>query len=92
MNEQEKNDQEQKKLADLLKQSFPPMDPEPPRDLWPKMRRRLEEGTGARPWFLDLFSAAKLSSVPWFDWALLAVLVATVCVFPRSIPIWLYHF
>ena len=88
MNEQE----QQKKLTELLKQSFVPTHPELASDLWPKMRRRLDEGTGGRPWYLALFSAAKLSAVPWFDWALLAALVVSLCVFPRSIPIWLYHF
>jgi hypothetical protein len=88
MNEQD----QQKKLTDLLKQSFAPMHPEPPGDLWPKMLRRLDEGAGARPWYRALFSAGRLSSVPWFDWALLAVLVVSLCVFPRAIPIWLYHF
>ena len=88
MNEQE----EQKKLTDLLKQSFAPVDPEPPSDLWPKMLRRLGEQADARPWYLAPFSAGRLSSVPWFDWVLLVVLVVGLCAFPRSIPIWLYHF
>ena len=88
MNEQE----EQKKLSDLLKQSFAPMPSEPPTDLWPKMLRRLDEGTGARPGYRAPFLAGRLSSVPWFDWALLVLLVISLCVFPRSIPIWLYHF
>jgi hypothetical protein len=86
------NEQEQKKLADLLKQSLPPMSRELGRDLWPKMLHRVDEGARGRQWLAVLFSPTALSSVPWFDWALLAVLVVGVCAFPRSIPIWLYHF
>lgn len=82
----------EKKLADLLKQSIAPVSCDPRRDLWPEMRRRLDEGTDARPWFAALFSPDRLLAAPWFDWALLAALVVAVCVFPRSIPIWLYHF
>ncbi len=85
-------EQEQKKLADLLKESLTPMNRELNRDLWPKMLRRFEESSGNRQWLSVLFSASALSSVPWFDWALLAGLVIGVCIFPRSIPIWLYHF
>jgi len=29
--------------------------------------------------------------VPWFDWALLAALVVWVALFPRAIPVLLYH-
>jgi hypothetical protein len=86
------NEQEQKKLADFLKKSLPPVDPELNCDLWAKMQGRLEQSPGTRQWLSVLFSASALSSVPWFDWALLAALVAGVCIFPKAIPIWLYHF
>jgi hypothetical protein len=56
------------------------------------MLRRFEQRSGNRHWLSALFSASALSSVPWFDWALLAVLIAGICIFPKSIPIWLYHF
>jgi hypothetical protein len=86
------NEQERKKLSDVLKQSLTPVDRELNRDLWPQMLRRFDHGSRDRQWFAVLFSAASLSSVPWFDWALLAVLIVGVCIFPRTIPIWLYHF
>jgi hypothetical protein len=86
------NENEQKKFAEQLKHSLKPINRELDRDLWPKMLRRLDAGARDRQWFAVLFSPAAISSVPWFDWALLAVLVAGVCVFPKSIPIWLYHF
>ena len=86
------NEKEHKNPADLVKQSFTPMNRELDRDLWPQMLRRLQAGDPDRHWPAVLFSPAALSSVPWFDWALLAALVVGACVFPRSIPIWLYHF
>ena len=86
------NEQEQKKFVGLVKQSLVPMSRELRRDLWPQMRRRLDERSRGRKWFAVLFSPVALSAVPWFDWVLLAILVVGVCVFPRSIPIWLYHF
>lgn len=92
MNEDQTNEEEQKKIASLLKLSVTPVDAELKRDLWPQMLRRLDETSSSRPWFSMMFSAAALSSVPWFDWALLAALIIGVCVFPNTIPIWLYHF
>jgi len=78
------NEHEEKTLADLLKRSVGPVNGELNRDLWPRMLRRLEQQDG-RQWF------TAMSSVPWFDWALLAVLILGVAMFPRAIPIWLYH-
>ncbi len=85
------NEEELKTLADLLKQSLRPMNRELRRDLWPQMLKGLDERLHGRQWFAVLFSRAAFSSVPWFDWALLAALIIGVCAFPSSIPIWLYH-
>jgi hypothetical protein len=82
---------EQKGLADLLKRSVTPVNAELQRDLWPQMLRRLDERAAQRNWFAAMVYGS-LPAVPWFDWALLAVLVVSICVFPKSIPIWLYHF
>jgi hypothetical protein len=92
MTEEEMTEQGQKKLAELLKQSLTPMHSELDRDLWPKMLHRLDQGAGNRNWFAVLFSPAAVASVPWFDWALLALVIVGICIFPRSIPVWLYHF
>jgi len=92
MNEDDTNEQEQKGTADLLKQSVAPVGAELKRDLWPKMSRRFEEASSRRSWLSAMFSTTALSSVPWFDWALLAALIIGICVFPNTIPIWLYHF
>ncbi|MGP0018142.1 MAG: hypothetical protein ACLPHP_06205 [Candidatus Sulfotelmatobacter sp.] len=86
------NESEQKRLADLLKQSLKPMTAQLDRDLWPKMLQHFDQDARHQKWFAVLFSPAALASVPWFDWALLAVVIVGVCLFPKSIPVWLYHF
>lgn len=66
------------KLRELLQRSIAPMnDTELHRDLWPQMLQRLEQQHSIH--------------VPWFDWALAAVAVATVILFPGVIPALLYH-
>jgi hypothetical protein len=65
-------------FKDRLKQALSPADSELQRDLWPQMLQRLDE-----------CSQAKV--VPWFDWALLAILVTCVLAFPHSILVLLYH-
>jgi hypothetical protein len=76
INEQERHE----RIQQLLKQALPPTSTQPratlQRDLWPAMRQRMEQG---------------LIVVPWFDWALLAALVVWVALFPRAIPVLLYH-
>jgi len=76
MNSEENN----LELKDLLKQAIPPaQDKELRRDLWPQMLRKLEE------------HPAPALHVPWFDWALAAILCAVLVFFPGSIPALLYH-
>lgn len=71
------NDRE---IKDLLKQAIAPMkDTELRRDLWPQMLRKLDE------------QQASALSVPWFDWALAAILSAVLLLFPGAIPALLYH-
>jgi len=55
-------------------------DAELPRDLWPAMLRRIDEG-----------SAGGSASVPWFDWALAGGLIAFAAIAPRTIPVILYY-
>jgi hypothetical protein len=62
---------------DLLRRGVPPMaHAELERDLWPRMLRRLDEGS---------------RRVPWFDWALVAVVVIWAISAPQMIPILLFH-
>ncbi len=71
------NQENEKDMKALLKQAFAPMrDTELRRDLWPHMLRRLEE----QPF-----------RIPWFDWALAAILGAVLIFFPGAIPALLYH-
>ncbi len=72
------NPLEQDRLKKLLQQALPPVDenPEPARDLWPAVLRRL---------------GASHTSVPWFDWALLAGIGVFTAVSPAWIPVILYY-
>jgi hypothetical protein len=82
---------ENEKLIRLLRQSLNPVDSELPRDLWPKMRQRLAERATSQTWLAAMLSPARLGAVPWFDWVSLAALLLLICLFPKSIPVWLYH-
>jgi hypothetical protein len=74
------NEENNKDMKELLKQAIAPArETELRRDLWPQMLRKLEE------------QPASVVSVPWFDWALAAILSAVLVFFPGSIPALLYH-
>jgi hypothetical protein len=74
------NEQNDKEIHELLKRSIASVaDTELRRDLWPQMQRRLDE------------QSAPDRSVPWFDWALAAILSAVLLLFPGTIPALLYH-
>jgi len=71
------SEREIEELKKLLKGTLEPTgDAELRQDLWPAMLRRLDE----RP-----------VRVPWWDWVLLAGVVALFCFFPGTIPALLYH-
>jgi hypothetical protein len=74
------------RIKQLLQQALPPVDAaaEPTRDLWPAVFRRLDVAPG------DL-SGSLSRSIPWFDWALIAGLVAFAAFFPATIPVFLYY-
>ena len=69
-------------MSQLLKNAMPPMpaEPEPSRDLWPAMLRRLDEQ-----------GSHGAAGVPWFDWALGGALLAVAAMAPRAIPVILYY-
>lgn len=72
------NGQDDNELRELLKQAVTPVkDAELRRDLWPEMLKRLDQ---ERP-----------VHVPWFDWALAALLSTALLLFPGVIPALLYH-
>ena len=76
------NDQQRERIEHLLKQSLPGMSDQPGaqlrRDLWASMSQRIADQARPLP-------------VPWFDWALLAVVAAWLAFFPSTIPVLLYH-
>jgi hypothetical protein len=74
---------DENRIHQLLRQALPPVaaQPEPARDLWPALLRRLDERSVARP----------QSNWVWFDCALLAGLAVLIAAFPASIPLLLYY-
>ncbi|HET8924146.1 MAG TPA: hypothetical protein VFN26_14250 [Candidatus Acidoferrum sp.] len=71
------NEENHKEIKQLLRQAVSPVkNAELQRDLWPQMLRRLDQ---------------QPLSVPWFDWALAAILGAVLFFFPGTIPALLYH-
>jgi hypothetical protein len=71
------NKENHKEIKEVLQQALAPLkDSELRRDLWPQMLRKLDE---------------QPSRIPWFDWALAAILGAVLFLFPGTIPALLYH-
>jgi hypothetical protein len=72
------NEHDEDPIKRLLQEAVPPIEPEPEprRDLWPAVLKRLD---------------AKQAAPPWFDWALLAGLVGLAAFFPAAIPVFLYY-
>lgn len=68
----------QDRMKELLRLVLPPVEAgtEPGRDLWPLVLTRMD---------------AHAAALPWFDWALLAGLLALAALFPASIPVFLYY-
>jgi hypothetical protein len=71
-------------MEQLLRDAIPPIEasPEPAHDMWPAMQARLN---------VQPPLAAKLRSVPWFDWALAAGLAIFALAFPAAVPMLLYY-
>jgi hypothetical protein len=70
------NEDDQRRIEQLLRQASGRTASPLQRDLWPAMLKRLEARSGR---------------VPWFDWALLAILATWLIFFPGAIPVLLYH-
>jgi hypothetical protein len=66
------------RVKDLLKRTLHPANTELQCDLWPQMLQHLDKHS-------------PIKALPWFDWALLVLLVAFILAFPHSIPVLLYH-
>ena len=71
------NEPNDEKLVEFLRRAIPPVAIlELKGDLWPQMLRRLDE---------------RSTRMPWFDWALVALVVLSFFFFPEAIPGLLYH-
>ena len=66
----------EREIRDALKQSFPRVNLELQRDLWPAVLRKLD---------------ANHVRVPWYDWVLVGLSVAVLLFFPRLIFLFAYH-
>ncbi len=70
-------ERDDEKLRELLRKAMGPVgDSELKRDLWPEVLRKLD---------------ARAMPVPWYDWALAALLAIWFSFSPEAIPILLYH-
>jgi hypothetical protein len=75
------DEKDTKEISALLKKTLPAIqDTNLARDLWPDMLRRLDAASTVQP-----------ARIPWFDWALAAILGAILLLFPGTIPALLYH-
>jgi hypothetical protein len=75
---------EHDRIRELMQHSLPPIadNPQPARDLWPDLQRRLREPSASVP--------ARLN-ISWFDWALAGGVAIVAVAFPASIPVLLYY-
>lgn len=88
-------DRELSDLKQVLRQVVPPLRPdqlEPRTDVWPQLRARLDSQLADRAAHSNRIPYGTPLRVPWFDWALAALAVATLFFFPGIIPALLYHF
>ena len=63
-------------IRDLLKKTLHPVAAELPTDLWPRMLSRMDEPQ---------------VQLPWFDWAMVALVAIWCLVFPEALLGLLYH-
>jgi len=70
------NEHNDHRIREALQQSFPPVNTELHRDLWPAVLRKLD----ARP-----------ARVPWYDWVLISLSASVFLFFPQLILVFAYH-
>lgn len=70
------SEHDERQVRAALRKSFPPVDTELRRDLWPDVLRKMDE---------------RSQRVPWYDWALIAVMAALCLYAPRLILVLAYH-
>jgi hypothetical protein len=72
----EMSESDDRQIREALQQSFPPVNTELHRDLWPEVLRKLE---------------ARSAGVPWYDWALIGLSATVFLFFPQLILVFVYH-
>lgn len=71
------NNSDEKQFGEFIRQHIEAAgEPEPPRDLWPQMLRRLETSN---------------VRVTWLDWVLAALAFTLCLIAPEALPGLLYH-
>ncbi|HEU5399759.1 MAG TPA: hypothetical protein VFU86_00305 [Terriglobales bacterium] len=70
------SEQDEREIREALRRSFPPADTALRRDLWPDVLRKVD---------------TESHGVPWYDWALIAVMAALCLYAPRLILVLAYH-
>jgi len=70
------NEHDDRQIRDALKRSFPPVNTELRKDLWPEVLRKLD---------------ARQVGVPWYDWALVGLSAVMFLAFPRLVLVFAYH-
>lgn len=70
------NEHEERQIREALKRSFPPVNTKLGRDLWPEVLRKLD----TRP-----------ATIPWYDWAFIALSVTTFLIVPRLVLVFAYY-
>ena len=70
------SDRDERQICEALKRSFPPVQAELRRDLWPAVLRKFD----GRP-----------IPVPWYDWALIGVSAGVFLFFPQLLLVFAYH-
>jgi hypothetical protein len=76
MLEPEMDEHQARKIREALKQSFPAVNTELPRDLWPAVLRKLD----VHP-----------VRVPWYDWVLIGLSASVFLFFPQLVLVFAYH-
>jgi hypothetical protein len=69
-------EQDDRQIREALQQSFPAVNTELNRDLWPAMLRKLD---------------ASPARVPWYDWVLIGLSASVFLFFPQLILVLVYH-
>jgi hypothetical protein len=65
-----------RQIRDALKKSFPPVNTELRRDLWPDVLHKLDVRT---------------VGVPWYDWGLVGLSAVMFLAFPQLVLVFAYH-